>query len=39
MIAVAHMSLEDTLTDVRFEWAGERSVKLMIKDSTLTFST
>ncbi|KAI1788856.1 WD40 repeat-like protein [Ganoderma leucocontextum] len=37
--AAAHMSLEDTLTDVRFEWAGERSVKLMIKDSTLTFST
>ncbi|EJF60945.1 WD40 repeat-like protein [Dichomitus squalens LYAD-421 SS1] len=35
----AHMSLEGTLVDVRFEWAGDRSVKLMIKDTTLTFST
>ena len=35
----AHMSLEDTLGEVRFEWAGDRSVRLMIKDPTLTFST
>ena len=36
---IAHMSLEDTLGEVRFEWAGDRSVRLMIKDTTLTFST
>ena len=35
----AHMSLEATLVNVRFEWTADRSVKLMIKDSTMTFST
>ncbi|KAH9932736.1 WD40 repeat-like protein [Epithele typhae] len=35
----AHMSLEETLVNVRFEWAGDRSVKLMVKDSVMTFST
>ncbi|KZT64172.1 WD40 repeat-like protein [Daedalea quercina L-15889] len=35
----ARMSLAATLENVRFEWAGDRSVKLKIRDSTLTFST
>ncbi|TFY79417.1 hypothetical protein EWM64_g4594 [Hericium alpestre] len=35
----AHMSIEDTLTQVRFEWVAERSVRLKIRDLTLTFST
>ncbi|KAH9922915.1 WD40 repeat-like protein [Fomitopsis serialis] len=35
----ARMSLAATLENVRFEWAGDRSVKLKIRESTLTFST
>ena len=33
------MSLEETLVNVRFEWPNDRTVKLMIKESTMTFST
>ena len=36
---LARMSLAATLDNVRFEWAGDRSVKLKIRESTLTFST
>ncbi|KAI0642943.1 WD40 repeat-like protein [Trametes meyenii] len=35
----AHMSLEATLMNVKFEWTADRSVKLRIRDTTLTFST
>lgn len=35
----ANMSLAETLELVRFEWPADRSVKLRIKESTLTFST
>ncbi|KAI0754509.1 WD40 repeat-like protein [Daedaleopsis nitida] len=35
----AHMSLEDTLTNVQFEWTADRNVKLKINESMLTFST
>ncbi|KAI0671154.1 WD40 repeat-like protein [Trametes maxima] len=35
----AHMSLEATLVNVRFEWTADRSVRLKIRDTTLTFST
>ncbi|KAJ4468166.1 hypothetical protein J3R30DRAFT_3715082 [Lentinula aciculospora] len=34
-----NMSLAETLQFVRFEWTADRSVKLKIRDSTLTFST
>ncbi|KAL4249830.1 hypothetical protein ABKN59_006616 [Abortiporus biennis] len=35
----ANMPLATTLEAVKFEWTAERSVKLKIKDSVLTFST
>ncbi|ETW82184.1 hypothetical protein HETIRDRAFT_445035 [Heterobasidion irregulare TC 32-1] len=35
----AHMTIEDTLSAVRVEWAAERSVRLRIRELTLTFST
>ena len=35
----ARMSLAATLDSVHFEWVGDRSVKLKIRESTLTFST
>ncbi|KAH9950696.1 WD40 repeat-like protein [Amylocystis lapponica] len=35
----AHMTLAATLDYVRFEWPAERSVRLKIRDSILTFST
>ncbi|KAI0763531.1 WD40 repeat-like protein [Trametes elegans] len=35
----ANMSLEATLANVRFEWTADRSVRLKIRDSVLTFST
>ncbi|KZT12183.1 WD40 repeat-like protein [Laetiporus sulphureus 93-53] len=35
----AQMSLIATLTDVRFEWLADRSVRLRIRESALTFST
>ena len=38
-ISSANMSVAGTLEFVRFEWTAERSVKLKIRDSTLTFST
>lgn len=33
------MTIEDTLSAVRVEWAAERSVRLRIREVTLTFST
>jgi hypothetical protein len=38
MSRAAKMSIEESLTAVRFEWPAERSVKLMIRGVTLTFS-
>lgn len=35
----ANMTASESLTLVRFEWSAERSTKLKIRDSTLTFST
>ncbi|KAF7302006.1 WD-REPEATS-REGION domain-containing protein [Mycena indigotica] len=35
----ANMSNTEALTLVRFEWAADRSVRLKIRDSILTFST
>ncbi|KAG7444190.1 uncharacterized protein BT62DRAFT_988008 [Guyanagaster necrorhizus] len=35
----ANMTLSESLTLVRFEWSAERSTKLKIRDSVLTFST
>lgn len=35
----AHMGIEATLANVQFEWTAERSVRLKIRDSILTFST
>ncbi|KAJ7904510.1 hypothetical protein B0H14DRAFT_2663171 [Mycena olivaceomarginata] len=34
-----NMTIAETLNLVRFEWAAERSVRLRIRESTLTFST
>lgn len=33
------MSVEETLDLVKFEWVADRSVKVKIRDSILTFST
>lgn len=35
----ADMTVGASLEWVRFEWTAERSVKLKIRESTLTFST
>ncbi|KAF8195899.1 hypothetical protein K438DRAFT_1826706 [Mycena galopus ATCC 62051] len=35
----ANMTTAESLNLVRFEWAAERSVRLRIRESTLTFST
>ncbi|KAL4080859.1 WD40-repeat-containing domain protein [Scleroderma citrinum] len=35
----ANMTVAETLEWVKFEWASERSVRLHIRESTLTFST
>ncbi|KAJ6515899.1 hypothetical protein C8R45DRAFT_222526 [Mycena sanguinolenta] len=35
----ANMTTAESLTLMRFEWAAERSVRLRIRESTLTFST
>ncbi|PBK67260.1 WD40 repeat-like protein [Armillaria solidipes] len=35
----ANMTASESLTLVRFEWSAERSTKLKIRDSILTFST
>lgn len=35
----ASMSIAATLESVRFEWTAERSVRLSIRESVLTFST
>ncbi|KAJ7276394.1 hypothetical protein B0H12DRAFT_1199167 [Mycena haematopus] len=35
----ANMTTTESLSLVRFEWAAERSVRLRIRESTLTFST
>jgi WD repeat-containing protein 7 len=34
-----NMTVAETLELVQFEWTAERSVKLRIRDSILTFST
>lgn len=33
------MTVAETLELIKFEWVGDRSVKLMIRNATLTFST
>lgn len=33
------MTVSEAMQGVKFEWTAERSVKLKIRDSTLTFST
>jgi hypothetical protein len=33
------MDLVNSLDAIRFEWSGDRNVKLRIRDITLTFST
>ena len=38
-VGIVQMNMEETLNLVRFDWTGERSIKLKIRDSTLTFST
>ncbi|KAJ6584436.1 hypothetical protein B0H19DRAFT_1105047 [Mycena capillaripes] len=35
----ANMTIAESLNLVRFEWSAERSVRLRIRESTLTFST
>ncbi|TFY66090.1 hypothetical protein EVG20_g5003 [Dentipellis fragilis] len=35
----AHMSIEETLQAVRFEWVADRSVRLKVGGLTMTFST
>ncbi|KAJ6624507.1 hypothetical protein B0H10DRAFT_2174467 [Mycena sp. CBHHK59/15] len=35
----ANMTISESLNLVRFEWTAERSVRLRIRESTLTFST
>ncbi|KAG8922537.1 hypothetical protein FRC02_011798 [Tulasnella sp. 418] len=35
----AHMTIASTLDWVAFEWPNERTVRLKIRDSVLTFST
>lgn len=39
VVSPANMTTEESLTLVRFEWTAERSVRLRIRESTLTFST
>ena len=36
---LAHMSVEDTLEKVHFEWHSSRSVQVKIRDAVFTFST
>jgi hypothetical protein len=36
---IGGLSMIEALTQVRFDWATDRSVKLKIRTSTLTFST
>jgi WD repeat-containing protein 7 len=38
-LLVGNMPISATLEHVKFDWAGDRSVKLMIRGVTLTFST
>jgi hypothetical protein len=38
-LCAANMSIAETLEFVNFEWVAERSVKVKIKESILTFST
>ena len=35
----AKLTPAETLTEFKIEWAADRSVKLMIRDVTMTFST
>ena len=36
---IAKMSAEEAMEQVGFEWPGDRSVKVKIRDTILTFST
>lgn len=38
-LSSAHMDVEETLSHVGFEWPSERSARLKIRDSVLTFAT
>ncbi len=38
-LVVGVMTILETLEHVRFEWVSDRSVKLKIREVTLTFST
>ncbi|KAF5384322.1 hypothetical protein D9615_003314 [Tricholomella constricta] len=37
--AVANMDVQETMEVVRFDWVADRSVKIKIRDSIMTFST
>ena len=36
---VAKLTPAETLVELKIEWVGDRSVKLMVRDVTMTFST
>lgn len=36
---IAKLSPAETLVELKIEWIGDRSVKLMVRDVTMTFST
>ena len=36
---IAKLTPAETLVELKIEWVGERSVKLMVRDVTMTFST
>ena len=36
---MAKLTPAETLVELKTEWIGERSVKLMVRDVTMTFST
>ena len=36
---IVKLTPAETLVELKIEWVGERSVKLMVRDVTMTFST
>ena len=36
---IAKLTPAETLVELKIEWVGDRSVKLMVRDVTMTFST
>lgn len=38
-ITAGNMSIQGVMEWVRFDWVGDRSVKLKLRDSIMTFST